>query len=640
MGKKTQTQTSPVTAAAGNSPPTMPGGDGPNMASLSPPSPHGRKHRNRRQERHDVAQQEQNMSTRQKASSTVVKEEKTGLSELDTSANGTGMSSTDHGATGRSGSGKRKKTGSGEHGQGDTGEKNTAVGKQHVHKTRQKTSEKEVRTDVHQPTSPGAQGHGRGKKRKDPPSTPGRRNNDEANKSVNGTSGSRSRPSPKKRCHSRGSAPGGRSSAVGASCSSVKLESGAATQDSVATTGSRSKENKKKKGGTGKEKEPSLETSPGKGDRTADKVTGGAAGTSSSSDKRQKRKKGRKKESQAELGTDGATAAKTETTEPAEVEKCAICLEELTDQAVGTPACCQHSYCLGCIQTWAQRKNKCPVDNRTFHEIVARERLGGAITNRIPAPDRNEVHPEDEDDLFTINIDGEEVNILEQLNGYFLRNQEEWDGWDDDDDGWVTFDEDADDSDDDDEDEDDSDEDSDTDGDDTSEEEDDNSDIEDCSLNGSEGDWDTFYADQSDSYPDSDGSDDGGSPDSGSEDYSDSNDSSGREDDDDAGPNDHYNDGDSYTEEESEEGSGYDDDDQGENPDNYNNEYGDDGYDGYNNGYDDNYGGYSHGYDDGYYDGYNDQSNNDDNYDDGYGNDYSDSHDQDSDADSDSGSDW
>ncbi|CAH1256953.1 PHRF1 [Branchiostoma lanceolatum] len=497
MGKKTQTQTSPVTSAAGNSPPTMPGGDGtvPDMASLSPPSPHGRKHRSRRQERNDVTQQEQNTSTRWKASSTIVKEEKRGLSEMDMTANGTGVSSTDHGATGRSSSGKRKKTGSGEQGQGDTGEKNTALGKQHSHNNRQKTSEKEVRTDVHPPTaiSPGAHGHGRGKKRKDPPGATGRRNNDKAEESVNGKSGSR--PSPKKRRHSRGSVPastGGQSSTEGASCSSVKLEPGAAAQDSVATTGSRSKENKKKKGRTGKEKEPSLESSPDKGDGTADKVTGGAAGTSSSSDKRQKRKKGRKKESQAELGTDGATAAKTETTEPVEVEKCAICLEELTDQAVGTPACCQHSYCLDCIQTWAQRKNKCPVDNRTFHEIVARERLGGAITNRIPAPDRNEVHPEDDDDLFTINIDGEEVNILEQLNGYFLRNQEEWDGWDDDDDGWVTFDEDTDDSDDDDEDEDDSDEDSDTDGDDTSEEDDDNSDIEDCSLNGSEGDWDIY----------------------------------------------------------------------------------------------------------------------------------------------------
>ncbi|XP_019624172.1 PREDICTED: dentin sialophosphoprotein-like isoform X2 [Branchiostoma belcheri] len=647
MGKKTQTRTSPVTSAAGNSPPTIP--DGPDMDGLSQTSLRGRKHRSRGREKCAGTQEQQNTSTRPKAASTVVKEE----NQMGTS-NGTGAAlSTDHGAAGRGNSSrKRRKTRPGEQGQGDTDENNTALGKQHSDKSTQKRA---VRTEAHPATPGGAQGRGRGRKRKAPPGDAGR-NDNKADKTVHTGSSSGSRPSRKKRRHSRGSSPAqGRPSTEGASCSSEKPAT-SDEQEVAATsrTSSKSKEDKKK-GRAGKEKDSTLQTKHCKGNRTETKVTIKDGGTedSSSSAKGQKRKKKKMKGSKTELGTEEARGTKTETAaEAVEAEKCAICLEELTDQRVGTPACCRHSYCLDCIQTWAQRKNKCPVDNKTFHEIVARERLGGAVTDRIPAPDRNEVHPEDDDDLFTINIDGEEVNILEQLNGYFLRYQEGWDHWadgddDDDESGWVSIDEDGDDSDDDDDDEDDSDEDSYTD--DTSEEERDDSDG--GSYSASEGDWDTFF---DDSY---EGSYRGGSsPDLDSD--SDSHDSSGADDDDDDetpyggygdyGPPDDYNASSPYSNQDGsfEEASGHDDDQSGydENGDyyndGYNNEYGDDGYDAYNGGYCDpvyhdsfEFGGYDHGY--------NDQSNNGDYYDDGYGNDYSDSYDQDSNDDSDSSSsDW
>ncbi|KAI8494342.1 hypothetical protein Bbelb_281020 [Branchiostoma belcheri] len=95
MGKKTQTRTSPVTSAAGNSPPTIP--DGPDMDGLSQTSLRGRKHRSRGREKCAGTQEQQNTSTRPKAASTVVKEE----NQMGTS-NGTGAAlSTDHGAAGR-----------------------------------------------------------------------------------------------------------------------------------------------------------------------------------------------------------------------------------------------------------------------------------------------------------------------------------------------------------------------------------------------------------------------------------------------------------------------------------------------------------------------------------------------------------
>ncbi|CAH1256957.1 SCAF11 [Branchiostoma lanceolatum] len=53
----------------------------------------------------------------------------------------------------------------------------------------------------------------------------------------------------------------------------------------------------------------------------------------------------------------------------AEPDCCPICLSELTTQQLAHPDVCRHVFCLQCLQTWQQRKNTCPIDNKEFQTL-------------------------------------------------------------------------------------------------------------------------------------------------------------------------------------------------------------------------------------------------------------------------------
>lgn len=52
-------------------------------------------------------------------------------------------------------------------------------------------------------------------------------------------------------------------------------------------------------------------------------------------------------------------------------EKCPICLLSFaTDQEIGKPAVCDHSFCFPCIQEWSKVVQTCPIDRKEFNEIL------------------------------------------------------------------------------------------------------------------------------------------------------------------------------------------------------------------------------------------------------------------------------
>lgn len=51
-------------------------------------------------------------------------------------------------------------------------------------------------------------------------------------------------------------------------------------------------------------------------------------------------------------------------------EKCPICLLSFaSDQEIGKPAVCDHSFCFPCIQEWSKVVQTCPIDRKEFKEI-------------------------------------------------------------------------------------------------------------------------------------------------------------------------------------------------------------------------------------------------------------------------------
>ncbi|NXI58420.1 PHRF1 protein, partial [Chloroceryle aenea] len=66
-------------------------------------------------------------------------------------------------------------------------------------------------------------------------------------------------------------------------------------------------------------------------------------------------------------------------------EKCPICLNIFSDQALGTPENCSHYFCLDCITEWSKNANSCPVDRIFFKYISIRTHFGGKILKKIPA---------------------------------------------------------------------------------------------------------------------------------------------------------------------------------------------------------------------------------------------------------------
>ncbi|XP_063621933.1 PHD and RING finger domain-containing protein 1 [Cydia splendana] len=65
-------------------------------------------------------------------------------------------------------------------------------------------------------------------------------------------------------------------------------------------------------------------------------------------------------------------------------DKCSICLMRFTEQEVGTPANCEHIFCLDCITEWSKNVNTCPVDRITFDSIVVRTCAGGRVLRSDP----------------------------------------------------------------------------------------------------------------------------------------------------------------------------------------------------------------------------------------------------------------
>lgn len=61
------------------------------------------------------------------------------------------------------------------------------------------------------------------------------------------------------------------------------------------------------------------------------------------------------------------------------MEKCPICLLPFKRQELGTPASCEHCFCLECLLEWSKNINTCPVDRQTFTVINVREKLGGQV---------------------------------------------------------------------------------------------------------------------------------------------------------------------------------------------------------------------------------------------------------------------
>jgi hypothetical protein len=66
-----------------------------------------------------------------------------------------------------------------------------------------------------------------------------------------------------------------------------------------------------------------------------------------------------------------------------ESESCPICFCELVTQKVATPAACNHSFCVDCLQKWFMKNNTCPIDRRKCYVILVRRCLGGRVVKTI-----------------------------------------------------------------------------------------------------------------------------------------------------------------------------------------------------------------------------------------------------------------
>ncbi|XP_066276082.1 uncharacterized protein [Branchiostoma lanceolatum] len=117
----------------------------------------------------------------------------------------------------------------------------------------------------------------------------------------------------------------------------------------------------------------SVATTQAKGKkRTANQAFGGADRQARA--KATVAKKGTKKPTTVETAkkqverptTTGTTKKQKIAVEP---DCCPICLSELTTQQLAHPDVCRHVFCLQCLQTWQQRKNTCPIDNKEFQTL-------------------------------------------------------------------------------------------------------------------------------------------------------------------------------------------------------------------------------------------------------------------------------
>ncbi|XP_072033920.1 uncharacterized protein [Amphiura filiformis] len=82
-------------------------------------------------------------------------------------------------------------------------------------------------------------------------------------------------------------------------------------------------------------------------------------------------------------GEQSSMAEETDMVDDSETEKCPVCLCPFTDQDVGTPESCDHTFCLECILEWSKMVNTCPVDRSIFRAILVRHCVGGEVVKHI-----------------------------------------------------------------------------------------------------------------------------------------------------------------------------------------------------------------------------------------------------------------
>ncbi|CAG0881945.1 unnamed protein product [Cyprideis torosa] len=80
-----------------------------------------------------------------------------------------------------------------------------------------------------------------------------------------------------------------------------------------------------------------------------------------------------------------------------DIPRCAICLRKLTDQLLGSPEGCDHTFCLMCIEEWSKNVNTCPVDRATFNLILVRRgKEPEKVIRRISVEEQRELAAADE----------------------------------------------------------------------------------------------------------------------------------------------------------------------------------------------------------------------------------------------------
>lgn len=92
------------------------------------------------------------------------------------------------------------------------------------------------------------------------------------------------------------------------------------------------------------------------------------------------------------LEGDDAESGDSDSSGPPGTETCAICLGKMRGQ-VGSPASCEHTFCLDCILEWAKTNPTCPQDRIAFEVVLVRNALGGSIEKEIPVSKQEEEVP-------------------------------------------------------------------------------------------------------------------------------------------------------------------------------------------------------------------------------------------------------
>nr|XP_027210764.1 RING-H2 finger protein ATL70-like [Penaeus vannamei] len=78
---------------------------------------------------------------------------------------------------------------------------------------------------------------------------------------------------------------------------------------------------------------------------------------------------------------DDAESGDSDSSGPPGTETCAICLGKMRGQ-VGSPASCEHTFCLDCILEWAKTNPTCPQDRIAFEVVLVRKCSRGSIEKR------------------------------------------------------------------------------------------------------------------------------------------------------------------------------------------------------------------------------------------------------------------